>query len=130
MKILVVGGGGREHALVWKLKQSPVVEKVWCAPGNGGIAEDAECIPVDAGDVSALVTLAEKLQPDLTVAGPELPLVNGISDAFALRKWPIVGPSSLAAQLEGSKIFSKEFLVRHSIPTAKMYGAFESAEAA
>ncbi|MGB2591958.1 MAG: phosphoribosylamine--glycine ligase [Candidatus Acidiferrum sp.] len=127
MKILVIGGGGREHALAWKLKQSARVEKVWCAPGNGGIAADAECVSVDAGDVAALVALAEKISPDLTLVGPELPLVNGISDAFAQRKWPIVGPSQRAAQLEGSKIFSKEFLLRHNIPTAKMYGAYGSA---
>src|SRR5580704_16449065 len=126
MKILVIGGGGREHALVWKLKQSARVEKIWCAPGNGGIAGEAECIAVDAGDVAALVTLAERIAPDLTVVGPELPLVNGISDAFVQRKWPIVGPSRKAAQLEGSKIFSKEFLLRHNIPTAKMYGAYDS----
>lgn len=130
MKILVIGGGGREHALVWKLKQSPRVERVWCAPGNGGISKDAECVPVDVGDVAALVALAEKLRPDLTVVGPEQPLVNGISDVFAERGWPIVGPSKLASQLEGSKIFSKEFLVRHKIPTAKMYGAFDSANEA
>ncbi len=127
MKILVIGSGGREHALVWKLKQSARVEKIWCAPGNGGIAEDAECVPVDAGDVAALVALAEKIAPDLTVVGPELPLVNGISDAFAQRNWAIVGPSKKASQLEGSKIFSKEFLLRHDIPTAKMYGAFGTA---
>jgi phosphoribosylamine---glycine ligase len=126
MKILVIGGGGREHALVWKLKQSARVEKIWCAPGNGGIAADAECIAVDASDVAELVALAERLGPDLTVVGPELPLVNGISDAFAQRGWPIVGPSRQAAQLEGSKIFSKEFLLRHNIPTAKMYGAYDS----
>jgi phosphoribosylamine---glycine ligase len=126
MKILVIGGGGREHALVWKLKQSARVEKIWCAPGNGGIAEDAECIAVDASKVAELVALAERLRPDLTVVGPELPLVNGISDAFAQRGWPIVGPSRQAAQLEGSKIFSKEFLLRHNIPTAKMYGAYDS----
>ena len=126
MKILVIGGGGREHALVWKLKQSERVEKIWCAPGNGGIAEDAECIALDAGNVAALVAVAEKIAPDLTVVGPELPLVNGISDAFAQRNWPIVGPSRQAAQLEGSKIFSKEFLLRHNIPTAKMYGAYDS----
>jgi phosphoribosylamine--glycine ligase len=126
MKILVIGGGGREHALVWKLKQSARVEKIWCAPGNGGIAEDAECIAVDASNVAELVALAERLGPDLTVVGPELPLVNGISDAFAQRSWPIVGPSRKAAQLEGSKIFSKEFLLRHNIPTAKMYGAYDS----
>jgi phosphoribosylamine---glycine ligase len=126
MKILVIGGGGREHALVWKLKQSARVEKISCAPGNGGIAADAECISLDAGDVAALVAWAEKNAPDLTIVGPELPLVNGISDAFAQRNWPIVGPSRLAAQLEGSKIFSKEFLLRHQIPTAKMVGAYDS----
>ena len=130
MKILVIGAGGREHALVWKLKQSARVEKIWCAPGNGGIAQDAECLAVDAGNVPALVALAEMIAPDLTVVGPELPLVNGISDAFTLRKWPIVGPSRQAAQLEGSKIFSKEFLLRHNIPTAKMYGACDSPQKA
>jgi phosphoribosylamine--glycine ligase len=126
MKILVIGGGGREHALVWKLKQSPRVEKVWCVPGNGGIAVEAECLPGDPADVTALVSLAEKLAPDLTVVGPELPLVNGISDAFRSRNWPIVGPSQQAAQLEGSKIFAKEFLHRHAIPTGEMYGAYDS----
>src|SRR5580704_18069659 len=126
MKILVIGGGGREHALVWKLKQSARVEKICCAPGNGGIAQDAECVAVDAGNVATLVALAEKTAPDLTVVGPELPLVNGVSDAFAQRNWAIVGPSQKAAQLEGSKIFSKEFLLRHGIPTAKMYGAYDS----
>ncbi|HEY6388191.1 MAG TPA: phosphoribosylamine--glycine ligase [Candidatus Acidoferrum sp.] len=127
MKILVIGGGGREHALVWKLKQSARVEKIWCASGNGGIAEDAECVAVDGGDVAALVSLAEKIAPDLTVVGPELPLVNGISDAFTQRNWAIVGPSRRAAQLEGSKIFSKEFLLRQHIPTARMYGSYDSA---
>ncbi len=130
MNILVIGGGGREHALIWKLKQSPRVEKIWCAPGNGGIAADAECIALDAGDVAGLVALAEKNAPDLTIVGPELPLVNGISDAFTQRNWPIVGPSQHAAQLEGSKIFSKEFLLRHNIPTAKMYGAYDSPQKA
>src|ERR1700685_468195 len=130
MKILVIGGGEREHALVWKLKQSARVEKIWCAPGNGGIAQDAECVAVDAGNVAALVAMAEKIAPDLTVVGPELPLVNGISDAFTQRNWAIVGPSQRAAQLEGSKIFSKEFLLRHNIPTAKMYGAYDSAREA
>jgi phosphoribosylamine--glycine ligase len=130
MKILVIGGGGREHALVWKLKQSPRVEKIWCAPGNGGIAGEAECVAIDAGDVAGLVAFAEKNRPDLTVVGPELPLVNGIGDAFRERGWAIVGPSKQAAQLEGSKIFSKEFLQRHNISAAKMYGAFESAKEA
>src|SRR5713101_6569060 len=126
MNILVLGGGGREHALVWKLKQSPLVEKIWCAPGNGGIAADAECVAIDAGDVDAIVALAEKVQPDLTIVGPELPLVNGLTDAFRQRNWAIVGPSQQAAQLEGSKIFSKQFLARHGIPTAKMYGTYDS----
>ena len=130
MKVLLIGGGGREHALAWKLKQSPQVEKIWCAPGNAGIAAEAECVDVDAGDVAGLVALAEKIQPDLTVVGPELPLVNGIADAFATRKWAIVGPTQQAAQLEGSKIFSKEFVARHNIATAEMYGAFESASEA
>ncbi len=130
MKVLVIGSGGREHALVWKLSQSSRVEKIWCAPGNGGIAGEAECIAADAGDVAGLVALAEKISPDLTVVGPELPLVNGLVDAFEQRKWQIVGPTKQAAQLEGSKIFTKEFLERHNIPTAPMYGAYDSPGAA
>lgn len=130
MNLLVIGGGGREHALVWKLKQSALVDQIWCAPGNGGISAEAECLAIEAGDVPALVAFADRNKPDLTVVGPELPLVNGLSDAFAARGWKIVGPIKDAAQLEGSKIFTKEFLLRHSIPTAGMYGAFESATAA
>ena len=130
MKILVIGGGGREHALVWKLRQSPRVEKIWCAPGNGGIAAEAECVAINAGDVASLVHFAEEIRPDLTVVGPELPLVNGLGDAFRARNWPIVGPSRQAAQLEGSKIFSKQFLQRHAIPTARTLGTFDSAQAA
>jgi len=130
MKVLVIGSGGREHALVWKLSQSSRVEKIWCAPGNGGIAGEAECIAADAGDVAGLVALAETISPDLTVVGPELPLVNGLVDAFEQRKWQIVGPTKQAAQLEGSKIFTKEFLERHKIPTAPMYGAYDSPGAA
>src|SRR5258705_6281105 len=127
MKVLVIGGGGREHALVWKLKQSPRVEKIWCVPGNGGFESEAECLLADPANVAELVPLAERLSPDLTVVGPELPLVNGIGDAFRERGWPIVAPSQQAAQLEGSKVFAKEFLERHHIPTARMYGAFENA---
>ncbi len=127
MKILVVGSGGREHAVVWKLRQSARVEKIWCAPGNGGICEDAECVAVDLGDVANLIAIAAKIGPDLTVVGPELPLVNGIGDAFEQRGWPIVAPSQKAAQLEASKIFAKQFLHRHNIATAKMYGSFDSA---
>jgi phosphoribosylamine--glycine ligase len=130
VKVFVIGGGGREHALVWKLRESPLVEKIWCAPGNGGIAAEADCVPLDSGDVAAVVAFAEKNRPDLTVVGPELPLVNGVSDAFRARNLPIVGPSQVAAQLEGSKIFAKEFLLRHRIPTAKMYGAFDDPAAA
>jgi phosphoribosylamine---glycine ligase len=130
MRILVIGGGGREHALVWKLTQSPHVEKIWCAPGNGGIAAEAECVAIAAGDVAGLVALGEKNRPDLTVVGPELPLVNGIGNAFRERHWAIVGPSKQAAQVEGSKIFAKKFLQRHGIPTAKTYGTFNSAQEA
>jgi phosphoribosylamine---glycine ligase len=130
MKILVIGGGGREHALVWKLRKSPRVEKIWCAPGNGGIADEATCLPVEAGDAQGLVAIAEKLRPDLTVIGPELPLVNGVSDALRARNLAVVGPSQIAAQLEGSKIFAKTFLLRHSIPTANMYGEFSRADEA
>jgi len=130
VKVLVIGGGGREHALVWKLRESPRVEKIWCAPGNGGIAAEAECVSIDAGDVPGLLAFAEKNRPDLTVVGPELPLVNGVADAFRARNLPIVGPSQIAAQLEGSKIFSKEFLLRHKIPTAKLFGVFENPEEA
>jgi len=127
MKILVIGGGGREHGLVWKLGDTAEVEKIWCAPGNGGIAGEAECVAVDVGDVAGLVALAEKLKPDLTVVGPELPLVNGLVDEFAKRRLAVVGPDKNAAQLEGSKIFAKEFLQRHNIPTAELYGAHDSA---
>ena len=126
MKVLVIGGGGREHALVWKLRESSSVEKVICAPGNGGIAAEAECAAVEAGDVTGLVALAERLSPDLTIVGPELPLVGGLVDEFSKRRWPVVGPTRQAAQLEGSKIFAKEFLARHSIPTADLYGCFDS----
>jgi len=126
MRILVIGGGGREHALVWKLRQSPRVEKLWCAPGNGGISQDAECCPVDLKDVGAMAALAERLKPDLTVVGPELPLVLGVVDEYSRRGFRIVGPSKQAAQLEGSKVFAKEFMERHGIPTAALYGVYDS----
>ncbi len=126
MKILVIGGGGREHALVWKLRQSPQVAKLWCAPGNGGIAQDAECVPVDTKDVGAMVALAERLRPDLTVVGPELPLVLGLADEFARHGLTLIGPSKQAAELEGSKVFAKDFLARHGIPTASLYGVYDS----
>lgn len=128
MKILVIGGGGREHALVWKLRQSPSVEKIWCAPGNGGISDEAECLPLgNQSDVTAIAVLAEKLGADLTVIGPELPLVSGVADEFARRGLELFGPSKAAAELEGSKIYAKQFLQRHKIPTAPVYGFFDSA---
>jgi phosphoribosylamine---glycine ligase len=126
MKVLIIGAGGREHALAWKLAASPAVEHVWCVPGNAGIARDAECVPGGAGDVPGLVELATRLKPDLTVVGPELPLVAGIADEFRARGLRILGPSRAAARLEGSKIFAKEFLERHGIPTASPYGIYDS----
>ena len=118
MKVLVLGGGGREHALVWKLRQSPRVTQVYCAPGNGGIADDAECVAADLKDLNSMTALAARLLPDLIVVGPELPLTLGIVDEFTRRGWPVFGPSQAAAQLESSKSFAKEFLQRHHIPTA------------
>jgi phosphoribosylamine---glycine ligase len=127
MKILVIGGGGREHALVWKLRQSPSVSKLWCAPGNGGISQDAECLAADTGDVRGLAELAVHLGADLTVVGPEQPLVLGVADEFARRGLSILAPSKQAAQLEGSKIFTKRFLERHALPTAAVLGIYDSA---
>ncbi len=118
MKVLVLGGGGREHALVWKLRQSPRISQLYCAPGNGGIADEAECLPADLQSLDAIVALANRLQPDLTVVGPELPLTLGVVDEFTRRGWPAFGPTRAASQLEWSKSFAKEFLKRHHIPTA------------
>src|ERR1700722_20335616 len=102
MKILLIGGGGREHALAWKLRQSRLASRIWGAPGNGGISLDVECIPADLGDVPGMADLAAKLQADLTVVGPEQPLVNGIADEFLRRGMQIIAPSKKSAQLEGS----------------------------
>jgi phosphoribosylamine--glycine ligase len=118
MKVLVLGGGGREHALVWKLKQSSRVSQLYCAPGNGGIADEAECLPADLKSLNSMVALATRLQPDLTLVGPELPLTLGAVDEFTRRGWPVFGPTQAAARLESSKSFAKEFLQRHHIPTA------------
>ncbi len=118
MKILVVGSGGREHALCLGLRRSPSVRELYGAPGNPGIAELADCLPVMPGDIVEIADLAEKLQIDLTVVGPELPLSLGIVDEFAKRDLPIFGPTRLAAQIESSKVFAKEFFGRHGIPTA------------
>lgn len=119
MKILVVGGGGREHAICWKLSQEKNVEKVYCAPGNAGIASVAECIDMKDTELDKLADFAEENQIDLTVVGPEVPLVMGISDVFAKRGLRVFGPDASCSRLEGSKLFSKEFFVRHGIPTAK-----------
>src|SRR5215469_2862669 len=118
MKVLILGGGGREHALVWKLRQSPRISKLYCAPGNGGIADDADCLPADLKSLDAIIALATRLQPDLTVVGPELPLTLGVVDEFTRRGWRVFGPTQAAAQLESSKSFAKQFLQRHHIPTA------------
>jgi phosphoribosylamine--glycine ligase len=118
MKVLVLGSGGREHAIVWKLKQSPRVEKLYCAPGSSGITADAECVAVDLKSLDSIVQLANRLNPDVTVVGPELPLTLGVVDEFQRRGWRIFGPTKAAAQLESSKSFSKEFMQRHRIPTA------------
>jgi len=118
MKILVLGSGGREHALVWKLRQSPRATKVFCAPGNAGISEDAECIAADIKSLDSLIAVANHVKPDLTVVGPELPLALGVVDEFTARGWRIFGPTKAAARLESSKSFAKEFLQRHRIPTA------------
>jgi phosphoribosylamine--glycine ligase len=118
MKILVIGSGGREHALVWKLRQSPRVTQVYCAPGNGGIADDAQCVPADVRNVDGLIHLANQLKPDLTVIGPELPLMLGVVDRLEQQGLRVFGPRQAAAQLESSKSFAKEFMQRHHIPTA------------
>src|SRR5215475_6641752 len=118
MKVLVIGSGGREHALVWKLRQSARVKELYCAPGNGGIADEAECLPGDVKNINSLVALANQIRPDLTVVGPEVPLQFGVVDEFTKRGWRIFGPTKAAAQLESSKSFAKEFMQRHRIPTA------------
>src|SRR5271165_1374649 len=98
MKVLVIGSGGREHALVWKLRQSPRVSQIFCAPGNGGISEEAVCVAADVKSVDSLVALANQLRPDLTVVGPEVPLQLGVVDEFNRRGWRIFGPTKAAAQ--------------------------------
>jgi phosphoribosylamine---glycine ligase len=118
MKVLVIGGGGREHALVWALRKSSQVTEVLCAPGNGGIAQLARCIPVDPGNLHEMVNIVAIERPDLTVVGPELPLSVGLVDEFTKRGFRVFGPTQAAAQLETSKAFAKEFMQRHDIPTA------------
>ncbi|OBW94705.1 phosphoribosylamine--glycine ligase [Gallibacterium salpingitidis] len=131
MRILIIGNGGREHALTWKVAQSPLAEKVYVAPGNVGTAQEAkvENVAISATDIPALVQFAKDQQIDLTIVGPEAPLVIGVVDAFRQAGLKIFGPSKNAAQLEGSKAFTKDFLARHKIPTAE-YQTFTQVEPA
>lgn len=129
MKVLIIGSGGREHVLAWKIQQSPQVKKLYCAPGNGGIAQIAECVDIKADDIPGLVRFAKKEKIDLTVVGPEAPLVLGIVDTFEEEGLKVFGPKRKAAQLEGSKVFAKEFMQRHHIPTAG-FASFDTLKAA
>ena len=129
MKILVIGSGGREHALVWKLRESQIMEEIYCAPGNAGIGQEAECLPVDVASPEAILELATRLQIDLTVIGPEAPLVAGVVDLFEKAGLVVIGPTKAAARLEGSKIFSKQFMERHRIPSGR-FSVPENFEAA
>lgn len=119
MRVLVVGGGGREHALVWKISQSPRVKEIYCAPGNAGIGELARCINIPAENIDELVEFALKNKIDLTVVGPEMPLTLGIVDKFLANGLKVFGPTQRAAEIEGSKAFSKELMAKYQIPTAK-----------
>jgi phosphoribosylamine--glycine ligase len=130
MKVLVIGGGGREHALVWKIAQSPAVKKIFCAPGNAGIAQQAECLPIPAEDVQSLLRFVEKEKIDLTVVGPEAPLTLGIVDAFQARGLKIFGPSREAAEIEGSKAFAKDLMEKYGVPAgaSRTFGDYEAAK--
>ena len=119
MNVLVIGSGGREHALVWKLRQSPHVETIFCAPGNAGIEQLATLVQLKPTDVKGLLKFSKEKKIDLTVVGSEQPLVEGLVDVFEENGFKVFGPSKSAAQLEGSKSFSKDFMVRHHIPTAQ-----------
>ncbi len=129
MKILVVGNGGREHALAWKIRQSPLVTEVYCAPGNAGIAELADCVPIETSNIVEVADFAQTISADLTVVGPELPMVLGIADEFVRRGMPIFSPSRAAAEIEGSKAFAREFMTRHKIPSPRyeICGSYEEA---
>jgi len=129
MKVLVVGGGGREHALVWKISQSSLVEKIYCAPGNGGITKQAQCVSIKADDIDALKDFALKAKIDLTVVGPEIPLVKGIVDEFQRAGLKVFGPNKKASQLEGSKVFAKNLMKKYGIPTAE-FGVFDDSKEA
>ncbi|HLK61256.1 MAG TPA: phosphoribosylamine--glycine ligase [Chthonomonadaceae bacterium] len=129
MRVLVIGGGGREHALVWKIAQSPQVEKIYCAPGNAGIAQLAECIPLKVSDIGGLADFAAQNAISLTVVGPEAPLIAGIVDAFEARGLPIFGPSAEPARIEGSKVFAKQLMQAAGIPTAAFWACASLPEA-
>jgi phosphoribosylamine--glycine ligase len=129
VNVLVVGSGGREHALCWKIGTSSLVDEVFCAPGNGGIASEAACVDIPAGDIPALLEFARSNAVGLTLVGPEAPLAAGIVDAFQSERLPVFGPVKSAARLEGSKAFAKEMMQRASIPTAR-FGVFTETEAA
>ncbi len=129
MRVLVVGSGGREHSLAWKIRASPRVQRVYCAPGNAGIEEVAELVPIAADDIASLARFAEEQEIDLTVCGPEVPLTLGIADEFHARGLRLFGPNRSGARLEGSKAFTKDLLRRNAIPTA-YYGAFNDADEA
>lgn len=123
MKILVIGSGGREHAIAWKISQSPHVKKIYCAPGNGGTKSIAENVPIDSSDIQALANFAKGKKVDLSVVGPELPLTFGIVDEFKKQGLRVFGPTKKAAELEGSKVFAKQFMDRHKIPTGRFKAA-------
>src|ERR1039457_4613190 len=129
MKVLVVGGGGREHALVWKIAQSPLVEKIYCAPGNPGTADLAENLPIRADEIDKLMEFAWREHIDLTVVGPEQPLSMGIVDIFENHDLKVFGPRKNAAFIEGSKAFSKDLMQKYNVPTAA-YGVFTEIDAA
>jgi phosphoribosylamine--glycine ligase len=129
MRILVVGSGGREHALVWKIAQSKLVDKLFCAPGNGGISQQAECVDIKAEDIPTLLEFARKEKIDFTIVGPEAPLSAGIVDEFKNYKLKIFGPDKKAAQLEASKVFAKELMAKYKVPTADFKIFQDSAEA-
>ncbi len=129
MRVLVIGSGGREHALCWKLRQSPLLTELFCAPGNPGIARVADCVPIAAEEIVRLADFARDMRIDLTIVGPELPLALGLADELAGRGLAVFGPSARAAELEASKVFAKQFMERHGIPSAPFRVVHDAVEA-